>query len=362
MRKILFIVLILASKISFSQAVIYSNEFLSVGIGARALAMSNSVTASATDVTAGYWNPAGLSLIDKKYEIGIMHSEFFAGLTKFDYAGFAYKISDSSSFAVTLLRYGTDDIQNTLELVDQDGNVDYSKIKKFSVADYAFLLSYSKKTIIDGLSIGANAKIIYRNIGSFANAYGFGFDIGAIYNKNKWHTGITIRDASSTFNAWFFDNSELEDVFAITANELPKNGTEITLPKMLLGVARDFKINKKIGLLAEIDVDLSFDGEKNTLLSTKYFSAEPHLGIELNYNSLIYLRAGVGNFTKIIDFSDNSDTNSIEQNFTEEITFMPSIGLGIKLLNFSLDYALTDIGGISVGLYSNIFSLSYRFK
>ena len=226
MRKILFIVLILASKISFSQAVIYSNEFLSVGIGARALAMSNSVTASATDVTAGYWNPAGLSLIDKKYEIGIMHSEFFAGLTKFDYAGFAYKISDSSSFAVTLLRYGTDDIQNTLELVDQDGNVDYSKIKKFSVADYAFLLSYSKKTIIDGLSIGANAKIIYRNIGSFANAYGFGFDIGAIYNKNKWHTGITIRDASSTFNAWFFDNSELEDVFAITANELPKNGTE----------------------------------------------------------------------------------------------------------------------------------------
>ena len=131
---------------------------------------------------------------------------------------------------------------------------------------------------------------------------------------------------------------------------------------MLLGVARDFKINKKIGLLAEIDVDLSFDGEKNTLLSTKYFSAEPHLGIELNYNSLIYLRAGVGNFTKIIDFSDNSDTNSIEQNFTEEITFMPSIGLGIKLLNFSLDYALTDIGGISVGLYSNIFSLSYRFK
>ncbi len=114
---------------------------------------------------------------------------------------------------------------------------------------------------------------------------------------------------------------------------------------MLLGVARDFKINKKIGLLAEIDVDLSFDGEKNTLLSTKYFSAEPHLGIELNYNSLIYLRAGVGNFTKIIDFSDNSDTNSIEQNF-----------------NFSLDYALTDIGGISVGLYSNIFSLSYRFK
>lgn len=359
MKKILFITFVFIYEISFSQARIYSNEFLSVGVGARSLAMSNSVIASVNDVTAGYRNPAGLIEIDKKFEIGIMHSEFFAGLTKFDYAGFAYKISDSSSFALSLLRYGTDNIQNTLNLIDENGNVDYSRIKKFSVADYAFLLSYSKKSKIQGLNYGGNIKIIYRNVGNFANAYGFGFDVGAIYNNKNWHAGFTLTDATSTFNAWFFDNSELKDVFAITNNELPENGLELTLPKLLLGVARDFKINKKFGLLAEIDADLSFDGEKNSVISSKYFTADPHFGLELNFRKMIYLRGGIGSFSEITDFSE---TETEEQKFKKEIIFMPNLGLGIKIMNFSLDYALTDIGGMSIGLYSNIFSLSYKFE
>ncbi len=85
----IFAVLTLVSSAAFSQFYKYSNEFLSIGIGARALSMSGAQVASVSDVTAGYWNPAGLALIDKKLEIGLMHSEYFAGIAKFDYAGVA---------------------------------------------------------------------------------------------------------------------------------------------------------------------------------------------------------------------------------------------------------------------------------
>ena len=44
----------------FGQTAKYSNEFLSLGIGARGLAMSNTMTSIANDVTAAYWNPACL--------------------------------------------------------------------------------------------------------------------------------------------------------------------------------------------------------------------------------------------------------------------------------------------------------------
>ena len=69
----------------------YSNEFLSIGIGARQMGMGGAGTARIDDVTAGYWNPAGLCDLKGKMDFGLMHSEYFAGLAKLDYGGFAMK-------------------------------------------------------------------------------------------------------------------------------------------------------------------------------------------------------------------------------------------------------------------------------
>ena len=84
------LVLLLSVGQSFGQTAKYSNEFLSLGIGARGLAMSNTMTSIADDVTAAYWNPACLSVSDKKYELALMHAEYFAGIAKYDYGGIAF--------------------------------------------------------------------------------------------------------------------------------------------------------------------------------------------------------------------------------------------------------------------------------
>lgn len=109
----------------------YSNEFLSLGIGARGLAMANTMCAISDDVTSAYWNPAGLARMDKRYELSLMHAEYFAGIAKYDYAGIGYKIDERSTVALSYIRFGVDNIMNTTELIDAQGNIDYDRISYF---------------------------------------------------------------------------------------------------------------------------------------------------------------------------------------------------------------------------------------
>ena len=100
----------------------YANAFLDVGIGARGIAMSQAVVASATDVTAAFWNPAGLTGMRRDIQFGFMHHEHFEGIVKFDYGGLAVKFSEKDAGAFTFIRSGVDDIPNTLELLNANGN------------------------------------------------------------------------------------------------------------------------------------------------------------------------------------------------------------------------------------------------
>ncbi len=330
-----------------AQAPKYSNEFLNIGVGARALGMSNSYVTSVNDVTAGYWNPAGLLGIKKQHQVALMHSEYFAGIAKYDYGAFATRLDSSSVLGLSLVRFGVDDIPNTTELIDANGNVDYNRITTFSAVDYAFLVSYAKQLKIPGLRLGANVKIIRRKVGDFAGAWGFGLDAGAQYDYKKWKFAAMARDVTSTFNAWSFNLSEeTKQVFLATGNEIPENSVEITLPKLLLGAARKFDFNDKVSLLAELDMDATFDGKRNVLINSKSVNLDPHIGLEASYMNIIFLRAGIGNYQTYTD------------NLGKKInTFQPNIGVGVKIKSVYVDYALTDIGDQSVALYSNVFSI-----
>lgn len=339
----------------------YSNEFLNIGVGARALGMSLSQVASVNDVTSGYWNPAGLTGIKSDLQIAGMHSEYFAGIAKYDYAAVGKSIDSASAASITFIRFGVDDIPNTTELIDAGGNIDYDRITTFSAVDYAFIFSYGRKgfpfgqgrsaTTSTGFSKdkfrwGVNAKVVYRHVGDFAKAWGFGLDAGAQYDYKKWHFGAVAKDITSTFNAWSYTLDErTKEVFTTTGNEIPVNSLEVTLPRIILGAGREFTI-KKISLLAELNAVMTTDGRRNVLVSANPVSIDPGLGLEASYNKVIFVRMGVGNFQRVKNF-DGSDA----------MTFQPNIGLGLRIKNLQLDYALSDIGNVSDVLYSNVFSL-----
>lgn len=343
----LFAFVFIVPNFLFAQVPKYSNEFLSIGVGGRALGMSNACVASIQDVTAGYWNPAGLLGMKNDMQLGLMHSEYFAGIAKYDYGAVARRLDSSSVFALSFIRFGVDNIPNTTELIDAAGNVDYDKITQFSAADYAFVLSYARSPKIKGLYLGANAKIIRRIVGDFAGAWGFGLDAGAQYEYKDWKFGIMGRDITTTFNAWNYSlTQEMQDVFAVTGNEIPTNSTEITLPRLVFGAAKSLHLMKDLSLLTELNVDMTFDGMRNVLFQGNPGSGDPHLGIELGYKSMAFLRGGIMNIQREKDLTGKNI-----------ITLQPNFGVGVKIKSISLDYARTDIGDQSAALYSNVFSV-----
>lgn len=330
----------------------YSNEFLSIGVGARAIAMSGAQTAVTSDVTSAYWNPAGLLRIQDTYEGALMHSEYFAGIAKYDYAGFSMPLDTVSRLGISIIRFGVDDIPDTRFLYDGNGAINYDNITFFSAADYAFLFSYARTLpFLEGLRAGANVKIIHRSVGDFAKAWGFGLDAGLQWEKNGWMLGLTARDITGTFNAWSHNSELVKDVYNQTGNVIPENTVEVTLPKLLLGAARGFRIREKFGILTALDLDLTFDGKRNVPIATGVISADPHLGVEMDYIQTAFLRFGVGNVQHVKDFDGSKYT-----------TFRFDFGIGVKISKFSIDYALTDVGNRAEALYSHVFSIKAAFN
>lgn len=327
----------------------YSNEFLAIGVGARALGMGNAYTAAVNDVTSGYWNPAGLLGVRGDLQVGVMHSEYFAGIAKYDYVGLAKPIDSVSTIGFSFIRFGIDNIPNTIDLIDPSGNIDYDRITTFSSADHAFIISYARKLRVPGLRVGGNAKVIYRRVGEFGKAWGFGLDAAARYELDKWHMSAVVRDVTGTFNAWSYTLDERTiDVFTQTGNEIPVNSVEVTLPRLMLGVARQFNFGSKFGLVTALDLENTFDGKRNTLLKSDPVSVDPRIGLEVGYAGIVFVRAGVSNFQRVTDLADK-----------QQLTMQPNIGVGLKIKSLALDYALTDIGDNSVALYSNVFSLRF---
>lgn len=350
LRSLFFIFSIFSFITSWGQltAPKYSNEFLSIGVGARALGMSNSVVSNVADGTAAYWNPAGLLDIKDKYEVTLMHSEYFAGIANYDFLGFAMPVDSLSHLGFSAIRFGIDDIPDTRFLYDANGAINYDNVRFFSAADYAFIFSYARKlALLGGIKVGANFKIVHRNVGEFANAWGFGLDIGAQKVLGKWQIGAMFRDVTGTFNAWSHNADLVEDVYALTGNAIPVSSIEVTLPRLILGVSRNIAIGDKIGAIASADLELTFDGKRNVALKTDFVSVAPVVGLELDYAKIAFLRVGAGKLQEIKGFNNTMMT-----------TWQPNFGLGVKINVFRIDYALTDFSNSAEALYSHVFSLS----
>ena len=342
---------------NFAQFRKYSNEFLNIGAGARGLGMGGSQIVAVNDGTAGYWNPAGLVFVKNHPNLAIMHAEYFAGIGKYDFVGLALPTkNDNKVLGISLLRFAVDDIPNTLFLVNPDGSLDYTNISSFSSADYALLLSYAqvlKKTDKAFLSVGGNIIIIRRTVGTFANAWGFGIDAGVMYHKNNWKFAATLRDATTTFNAWSFTFTEREkEVLYLTKNDIPTKSVELTAPRLIVGAGKDFKINDKINLYAEANLHLTFDGRRNSLISSNALNIDPNIGIEANYNKTVFLRAGVSNFQQALSDGDTTNQKKVW-------IFQPSLGAGFKINNVGIDYAFTNLANQSNPLYTHIFSVKF---
>ncbi|MBT8377383.1 MAG: PorV/PorQ family protein [Bacteroidia bacterium] len=325
---------------------------MNIGVDAAALGMSNAVVSQTADVNSGYWNPAGLVHLEDN-QMALMHSSYFANIANYNYIAFAKPLDDRSAVGVSLIRFGVDDILDTTQLIDDQGNINYDRISLFSTADYGLTVSYARKLPVEGLNYGVNAKIIRRIIGDFASSWGFGLDFGIQFEtSNDWKFGLMARDITTTFNAWSIDEEKFESIKGAVEGqnqELPET-TEITIPKLQLGMSKRWLFNYDYALLAAFNLNMRF-AENNDIISTSVASINPALGFEFAYTDLVFLRVGAGNFQ-----------NERQIDNSESVTFQPNFGVGFKYKGIQIDYAFTDIGDQSAALYSNVFSLKIDFS
>jgi hypothetical protein len=317
--------------------------------------------ATARDATAGYWNPAGLTGVEDYANAGIMHADYFAGIAKYDYASLAIPLKQSNrTIGFSLLRFAVDDIPNTLFLVEPDGSINYNNITSFSSADYAFLVSFAQRIKEDGknkISIGGNAKVIHRKVGDFARAWGFGMDAGIQIHGDKWHLGAVVKDITTTFNAWSFNFTDKEkEVLYLTNNDIPVRSTELTAPRLTVGGSYDFRLGSQVALQAEVDLDMTFDGRRNTVVSTNAFNVDPRIGLEASLKDNFFVRAGICNFQKALA---DGDTLNLSRN--KVWIYQPSLGAGFRINNIMLDYSFSNLANQSNPLFTHVFSLRINF-
>ncbi len=353
LKNYIVILLTLITSFAFAQTTRkYSNEFMNIGVDAAALGMSNAVVSQTADVNSGYWNPAGLVHLEDN-QLSLMHSSYFANIANYNYIAYGMPLDNRSAVGVSLIRFGVDDILDTTQLIDDEGNINYDRISTFSTADYGLTFSYARKLPLDGLNFGVNAKIIRRIIGDFASSWGFGLDAGIQFeNKSGWKFGFMARDITTTYNAWSIDEEKFEQISGAVEGEnqeLPET-TEITIPKLELGMSKKWIFNYDYSLLAAANLNVRF-AENNDIISTSFASINPALGFEFGYTDLVFLRGGVGNFQ-----------NELQIDNSEDLTFQPNFGVGFKYKGIQIDYAFTDIGDQSAALYSNVFSLKIDFS
>jgi hypothetical protein len=290
----------------------YAGEFISIGVGARALAMGGACAALANDVTAGYWNPAGLSRIDYP-EFILMHDAEFGGLVNNDYGAVAIPVGASTSLGLSVIRVGVDDIADTRNAgVDANGNlthdpaqftrVDPSRVTYFNAADWALYFTYSHRQT-PTFSYGANVKLIRRDLAEYS-AMGIGFDIGFWYTPfENLAFGANLQDITTTLVAWNTGRNELIS------------------PTVKLGSA--YFVDLLGGRIAPAaDVDIRFENRRSA--SEAHIgpvSLDLHGGMEYEFRHLIALRVG---------YSD-----------VKQLT----LGAGVHFPKLNIDYSFARFGG-----------------
>jgi hypothetical protein len=246
-----------------------------------------------------------------------------------------------------------------MQLVDANGLVNYSAVTSFSAADYGFFLSYGQKHSFARsrnkklpFRYGGSLKVIHRQVGPWGTAWGFGLDGGIQYSIDKKSViGISVRDLTRTINLWSFSFTEQEkQTLANNGNDIPKSSTEITNPRVVASINRQWIWKKDFTLLAEGGMDLTTDGRRNVLVSADPFSLDPHFGAEGGYKKMFFLRLGLGGF----QFYTSDDPQHKDR---KVLGMQPTIGVGLQFKRITFDYAFTDLGNMNVGLYSHVLGL-----
>lgn len=317
--KLITVLFLILSSLLYSQSITKTGttaaQFLKVGIGSRAIGMGGAFTATADDISASYWNPAGLASIPSN-EASFNHVEWFADI-KIDNAAFATSVPGIGTIGAFVSVLSTNDMMvTTIDRPEGTGEI-------FNFNNLAIGISYARN-LTDNFSIGFNAKYVGENLWHMS-AKGFAVDLGTLYRiqiLNEFRIAASISNFGTKMQLQGRDALVMKPSGAGDGNLINTNieMEQFDMPLMFrFGVAAD--IIKTGSMRLTTAVDAVHPNDHTEFVNT---------GLEYSWNEIFFLRGGY---------------NSLFEKDTEKgLTF--GFGLNYKLFDFAtvkLDYAYQDL-------------------
>ncbi len=281
------------------RAGISTAQFLKIGVGGRATAMGDAFVAVANDVSALYWNPAGLTQFSEN-QIMFSHNQWVVDINH-DFIGAVYHLDDANSFGVSLTSLSMDQMKVTTEYAPF-GTGEY-----FGFSDLGISISYSRR-MTDQFSFGGTVRYIEESLDKL-KMRGVMIDLGTYY----W-TGLgSTRFAVVVSN---FGNDLAPDGEVVLVGNRTKSDWQSFSPPTMFRIGFAFEPYEDEENKVTTSIQLNHPNDNSENLS---------LGFEYTWNKMFFARGG---------YKINVD----EQNYS----FGAGINVPISIANFSLDYAYAN--------------------
>lgn len=316
-------------------------QFLKIGVGARALGMGEAFVAVANDASALYWNPGGVSRLNRP-EIIFNHTKWVADISE-EYLGYIQPLGRSGTlgFQVSLLTMGA--MQATTQ---DDPSTSYREdegegLPTFSANDLAAGITYAHN-FTDKFSLGVSMKYIRESIWEMS-ANGVGVDVGTLYYTG-WKS-VKLGMALTNFGPNMqYGGSNLLGLIQAQSGA----GWPYTLQTTAYPIPLTFRVGASFDPLNKgmhhvtIAMDLLHPND-----GTEKFSG----GVEYTWNNFASLRAGYkydpDAFEKTTITTSDGVSRTIKANKSNLDNFSAGAGINYKLkgtMTAKLDYAYTNMG------------------
>jgi tetratricopeptide (TPR) repeat protein len=293
----------------------------SLGYSARALAMGNTQAACPKDPTAFYWNPAALVVVDQT-GMALSHTLLFEGVV-YSSIAIVHPTMQTGSFGIGLAAIGIGGIQR----MDEINGVPVS-LGEMQYWWGKLTLSYAT-TIWKGISVGINFNEHRQVLGPFST-YGFGMDAGLHLQFPQKRGPLHGVFAGISMNNAFPAKLKLGSV------------VETEPYSIRAGLAKVVTLGGGSGQWI-----LSGDviGDENQIKDQRLVF---HAGTEMQWNQLLYLRAGLDDGSPV--FGGGLRLPNMQFN-----------AIGLKRFDLQIDYAYAQLGDPEFFPKSHRFSLEFYF-
>lgn len=323
-------------------------NFLEIGVGARAMGMGGAYTALAQDVSALYWNPAGIAHITGA-SAHLSLADLYGGLgIKHVFAGGVLPLGSSGAIGISYIQLSSGDIERTTE-ANPEGN-DPAFGRTFAWTSTAAELAYGRR-MTDRLDVGAGFKFVTEGIDN-ANATHVGFDIGTQFRTGLYGTTIGAAlvnlGTSARFRGPAVERFDLDDFRpGATAVEFRTNSNPMPTA---------FRFGVRTDLLGSAEAVASQAGPHRLVVAGEILDAidtdvNYTIAGEYNFRGILFLRAGKRWVNEARDEEFRSGSYGLSWGGGISLPF----GGGRRI---GFDYAYTNMGELqNVQIYS--FALGF---